>query len=97
VKPETCVAGPVTFDINKQTRKIEWHLKTEKICKLAARMYEDKPALEKHLKSAKKEIRCLVKELNSEALQTILRREEPDTFKIDEDDAGRNVLEKLAK
>jgi len=29
VKPETCVAGPVTFDINMKTQKIEWHLKKE--------------------------------------------------------------------
>ena len=30
VKPETCAAGPVTFDINLKTGKIVWFLKTEK-------------------------------------------------------------------
>jgi len=97
VKPETCVAGPVTFDINKQTRKVEWHLKTEKICSLAGEMYRNKPPLEKHLESAKKEILRLISELDSKALQTILKIEEPDTFKINEDIVGKEVLNKLIK
>ncbi|MEM3642198.1 MAG: YkgJ family cysteine cluster protein, partial [Candidatus Bathyarchaeia archaeon] len=41
VKPETCVAGPITFDINAKTGKIEWYLKMEKICPLAGVMYRD--------------------------------------------------------
>jgi Fe-S-cluster containining protein len=95
VKPETCVAGPVTFDVNKNTRKIEWYLKTEKICALAGRMFKDELVLQKHLESAKKEVVKLVSELEVKALQAILTREESDTFKIDEDDAGKDVVEKL--
>ena len=30
VKPETCRAGPVTFDINFSTKKVEWFLKKPK-------------------------------------------------------------------
>lgn len=95
VKPETCVAGPVTFDINTKTQKIEWHLKKESICLLAGKLYRDKQRLEKHLTLAKKEILRLVRGLDAEALKAILKIEEPDTFKIDEDTVERAVLNKL--
>jgi Fe-S-cluster containining protein len=87
VKPETCVAGPITFDINKKTGKIDWHIKKETICPLAATVYKDKKMLQKHLESAKKEITELVNALDSEALKAILKKDEPETFKIDEDSA----------
>lgn len=95
VKPETCVAGPVTFDINKNSGKIEWYLKFEEICPLAGVMYRDKNALREHLQTAKREIMRLVRELPAEALRTILKREEPETFKIDEDDVEEAILSKL--
>jgi Fe-S-cluster containining protein len=97
VKPETCVAGPVTFDINIKTRKIEWHLKMEKICSLAGVLYKNKGALKMHVELAKKEILALVSELDSEALKAILKIEEPETFKISEDNIGKDILDKLAK
>ena len=97
VKPETCVAGPITFDINVKNRKIEWHLKMEKICALAGVLYKDKAMLKKHLDSAKREILKLVSELDSEALKAILKIEEPETFKIDEDNIGKDTLDKLSK
>jgi hypothetical protein len=95
VKPETCVAGPITFDINVKNRKIEWHLKKEKICLLAGKMYKNEEALRKHLESAKIEILRMVQQLDPNALQTILRIEEPETFKIDEDNIGKEILDKL--
>jgi Fe-S-cluster containining protein len=95
VKPETCVAGPVTFDINKQTGKIEWYLKMEKICPLAGVMYKEKNLLVKHFEAARKEILRLVKELPPEALKTILKREEPETFKIGEEEIESEVLNKI--
>ena len=95
VKPETCVAGPITFDINKKTGKIEWYLKLEKICPLAGIMNRDKEALKEHLKVAKREILQLVRELPPKALQAILRIEEPDTFRIDEDELSEDILRKL--
>jgi hypothetical protein len=97
VKPETCVAGPITFDINIKNRKIEWHLKMEKICPLAGVLYKNKGALKKHLELAKKEILALVSELDSEALKAILKIEEPETFKIGEDNIGKDILDKLTK
>ncbi|MEM3090635.1 MAG: YkgJ family cysteine cluster protein, partial [Candidatus Bathyarchaeia archaeon] len=95
VKPETCVAGPITFDINTKTGKIEWYLKMEKICPLAGIMYSDKDLLAKHFEVARKEILQLVRELSSKALKTILKREEPDTFKIAEEKIESEVLNKL--
>lgn len=95
VKPETCVAGPITFDINRQTGKIEWYLKMEKICPLAGVMYRDKALLEKHFETARKEILRLVRELSPEALRAILKREEPETFKISEEKTESEVLDKL--
>jgi Fe-S-cluster containining protein len=95
VKPETCVAGPVTFNINPQTGKIEWFLKTEKICPLAGALVKDSSELQKHLASAKRELLALVHDLNADALQAILTIEEPDTFKVGEDDLDAEILLKL--
>lgn len=95
VKPETCVAGPITFDINTKTGKIEWYLKFEKICPLAGVMYRDKVLLENHFENARKEILRLVRQLSPKALKTILKREEPDTFKIGEEEIEKEILDKL--
>jgi len=95
VKPETCVAGPVTFDINLKTGRIEWFLKTERICPLAGALYRDKRALKSHLESARTELLKLVRDLDARALCAILKIEEPDTFKIGEEDLDTEVLAKL--
>jgi Fe-S-cluster containining protein len=89
VKPETCVAGPITFDINKQSGRVEWYIKMEKICPLAGIVYKDKQLLKKHLESAKTEIFHLIDGLNHEELTAILKKEEPETFKIGEDSVKR--------
>ena len=96
VKPETCVAGPITFDI-KEASKIEWFIKMDKICSLAGRVYLDKALLQRHVDSAKKEIFKLVSELDSEALRAILKKDEPETFKIGEDNLGKSALKRLVK
>lgn len=95
VKPETCVAGPITFDINAKTGRIEWFIKMDKLCQLAGVVYRDEKLLEKHLGSAKKEVLRLVDELDSEALEAVLKKDEPETFKFDEDSIDRKVLGKL--
>jgi hypothetical protein len=89
------VAGPITFDINFKNRKIEWFIKTEKLCQLARWIHEDRELFEKHLESAKREILKLIAELDSEALRAILAREEPETFKIGEDSICKSALDKL--
>jgi Fe-S-cluster containining protein len=95
VKPETCVAGPITFDLNKQTGRIEWFLKKEEICPLAGAVFQDRELLSKHLVSAKREILKLVHDLDPTALKAILRKDEPETFKIDEENVGTDVTDKL--
>lgn len=95
VKPETCVAGPITFDINKQSGKIEWYLKKETICPLAGKLFKNEDMFKKHFESAKREIFRLISEVDSQALKAILRIEEPETFKISEDTLKFDVLNKL--
>jgi len=95
VKPETCVAGPITFDINVKTGKIEWFLKTEKICPLTGALSRNKSMLQSHLESARRELLRLVTDLDAEALHAILKIEEPDTFKTGEEDLNPKVLAKL--
>ena len=95
VKPETCVSGPITFDINRKTGNIEWFIKMGKICPLAGVVYRDKKQLRRHMDSAQREITHLVQELDSQALMDVLTKDEPETFKIDEDAVGKDVLQKL--
>jgi len=95
VKPETCVAGPVTFDINTETGKIEWFLKTNKVCQLAAPLYKDRAEYAKHVRSAKNEILRLIHGLDAEALRAALAVVEPDTIKVDEDKVPPRALAKL--
>jgi hypothetical protein len=95
VKPHTCLAGPITFDVNIKTKKIEWFLKTETICSLAGILGKNQEALHYHLKSAKRELLQLLHEFDAESLQAILKIEEPDTFKIDEDSLDQEILSKL--
>jgi len=95
VKTETCRAGPVTFDINFSTKKVEWFLKKTEICAFAAELYRDKAALKSHFEKAKKELVQLILELDSEELRAILKIEEPYTFKIGEDDLPLEIVQKL--
>ena len=95
VKPETCKAGPVTFDINRRTQKVEWFLKTAALCSFAERLRQDDTQFKAHFKVAKAEILRLIRGLDAEALRAILRIEEPQTFKIGEDALPKEVIGKL--
>jgi Fe-S-cluster containining protein len=95
VKPETCRAGPVTFDINCRTRKVEWYLKTTEACALSKALCENSNLFGKHFEVARKQLLRLICELDSKALQAILKIEEPQTVKIGEDDLPKEVMEKL--
>jgi hypothetical protein len=85
----------VTFNINRHTQKVEWYLKTSEVCALAKILREDDNLFKAHFKVAKEEILRLIGELDSEALQAILRKEEPQTVKIGEDDLPAGTMEKL--
>lgn len=95
VKPETCVAGPITFDVNRIGGTIEWYLKTEAICPLAGILSRNRPLLLEHFLSARRELLCLVDELEGSELKAILRIEEEDTVKIGEERLPDSVLKKL--
>ncbi len=95
VKPETCRAGPVTFDINRRTLKVEWFLKTRELCPFAGKLFDNPEKLNLHLKVAKEEIMKLICELDDTDLRAILARDEPQTFKIGEDPLPNVVSDKL--
>ncbi len=95
VKPETCKAGPITFDINLKTGKVEFYLKKADICAFAGVLYKNKASLKQHLEAAKEEILPLINGLEAEALKAILKIPEPQTLKVDEADLPKDVMTKL--
>jgi Fe-S-cluster containining protein len=95
VKPETCRAGPVTFDINCQTGKVEWYLKTAEMCALVEPLRENRVLFREHFEVARRELLKLICELDVTALQALLKIEEPQTVKIGEDDLPKEVMVKL--
>ncbi len=95
VKPETCLSGPITFDINFRTKKIEWFIKKSDLCVFAGILYRDKVAFNDHLEVAKKELTQLICQLNADELQALVKIEEPRTFKVDEDNLPLQVARKL--
>lgn len=96
VKPETCRAGPVTFDINRRSGKVQWFLKKSKICIYAPRLYKSQEKFKAHFEGAKEEILRLICSLDATALQALLEIEEPQTFKIGEDLLPKKAANKLS-
>jgi uncharacterized protein len=96
VKPETCVAGPVTFDINFKTKKAEWFLKKNDLCSYAGDLYTNqKAAFQEHYEIARKQLMELIKALTAEELRAIVKIDEPETFKIGEENLPPEVIKKL--
>ena len=95
VKPETCVAGPVTFDINWSTGKVEWFLKTGEICIFAPALFQNPEKFKAHFEVAKEEIGRLICSLDAQNLLAVLSVEEPQTRKIGEDMLPKEVAERL--
>ena len=82
IKPETCVAGPFTFDI--RAGMLEIFLKHEAICPLAGMFRRNPEAYRVHHDRAVHEIARLVRELPAPELEAVLRVEEPETDKVEE-------------
>lgn len=80
IKPETCVAGPITFDIREG--KLELYIKRESICPLVKFLRENEEILREHMSIALEKILDLIRELEKEELEEILKIEEPETEKI---------------
>jgi len=95
VKPETCVAGPITFDINYNTSMVEFFLKKTSICAYAGVLFNDKPALKQHYTVAREHIIELIKELSADELRALCKIDEPETFKFCEEPLPPEVAKKL--
>jgi Fe-S-cluster containining protein len=81
-KPETCVAGPFTFDAKGSV--LEIYLKRESICPLVSYLAANPEALEVQKKVAIRLIRRLVLSLPGEELANIVLIPEPETDKVTE-------------
>ncbi len=77
IKPETCVAGPFTFDMKGSI--LEIYLKTEKICPMVKILKENKEIYDGLFEVAVEKIVHLVENLPKNELEEILKIEEPDT------------------
>lgn len=82
IKPETCRAGPFTFDVRGDV--IEIFLKNETICPFVRLLEEEPEAYEHQFALAKKSLTRLVAGLTDGELRAICRIEEPETIKVAE-------------
>ena len=76
-KPETCIAGPFTFDINGTVLQI--FLKRESICPMVRFLKADRKAYDELFDISVKKIIDLVKAVPALEMAEILKIEEPDT------------------
>jgi Fe-S-cluster containining protein len=95
VKPETCVAGPITFDINFNAQKVGFFHKKSEICAYAGVLFKDKPALQEHFEAARKQIIELINQLSADELRALMKIDEPQTFKFCEEPLSPEVIRKL--
>jgi len=77
VKPETCVAGPFTFDVKGEELQI--FLKQERICDLAAFLRGNPDVYKEQYDLALQNIAHLLKGLPKEELDEVLKVEEDST------------------
>lgn len=77
IKPETCRAGPFTFDVKGDV--IEIFLKSESLCPVVRLFKEVPEAYDQQYTLAVKSISHLVSGLTEEELAVICRIEEPET------------------
>jgi Fe-S-cluster containining protein len=82
VKPETCRAGPFTFDVQENT--IEIFLKFESICPVVRLLREEPEAYRQQYDLAVSQITRLVSQLSGNELEAICCIEEPETEKVAE-------------
>ena len=76
-KPETCVAGPFTFDINGDMLQI--FLKRESICPMVRFLRANRKAYDALFETSVEKIMDLVRAIPPEEMAEILRIEEPET------------------
>ena len=77
IKPETCVAGPFTFDIEDNVLQI--FLKRESICPMVRYLKANRKAYDGLFETAVEKIMHLVKNVPASEMAEILKIEEPET------------------
>jgi Fe-S-cluster containining protein len=77
VKPETCMAGPFTFDVKGSL--LEIYLKRETVCPLAKFLREHEEAYRGLFDAAVEKITGLVRALPPSELAVVCKIEEPET------------------
>jgi hypothetical protein len=82
IKPETCRAGPFTFDVKGDV--IEIYLKLSRICPLVTLLKETPEAYRVQYEIAVKNITHLVSNLTENEIDAICRIAEPETEKVSE-------------
>jgi uncharacterized protein len=82
IKPETCRAGPFTFDVKGDV--IEIFLKYESICPIVRLLKETPEAYDQQFSVATKHIAHLVAHIPEDELAVICSIDEPETEKVAE-------------
>ena len=94
VKPETCQAGPITFDLDSKQERVIWYMKSSAECLIAAELRRQPELLAGYLCIAKKALCQLIYTLESSALQELLLIDEPTVVKIGEDPLPYEISDK---
>jgi hypothetical protein len=76
-KPETCVAGPFTFDI--QDKVLQIFLKRESICPMVRYLKANRKAYDGLFETSVEEIMHLIESIPSAEMAEILKIDEPET------------------
>ena len=77
IKPETCVAGPFTFDINGDMLQI--FLKRESICPMVRFLKANRKAYDALFETSVEKIMDLIRSVPAEQMAHILQIDEPET------------------
>jgi len=77
IKPETCMAGPFTFDVTDHTLRI--FLKRESLCPLVPYLKMDEDAYKNQFQMAVRSLTALVRSLPAPELEVISNIPEPET------------------
>jgi uncharacterized protein len=90
VKPETCIAGPFTFDVKGAV--LEIYLKREKICPMVAFLKENRKVYDELFEAAVENIMKLLDGIPQSELAEIIKIDEPDTDIVAEIRLKRRLL-----
>ena len=90
IKPETCVAGPFTFDVKGSILQI--FLKKPSICPMVEVLKQNEELYQNLFDLSVSKIMDLVSELPAEELAEIVKTEEPDTDLVAEIKMARRAI-----